>query len=1257
MTKRLLILFCAVVLLFAVTSLADRESVDESKLKTHSYGTAGTGEWKGVTESRAVVWDNGSTFEGIAASQVDITLDPILDPLVADDFLFDADQLVNDIHWIGGYWNGPPDDGDFDWEIIFYDDFGDGTKPGTVIASYYYTNAEVNETFLEGTPGGINYYNYSVDLPATLNFIAGTKYWVSMQGIGAYPPQSGIAYHQSPIALHEAVFRSNYFGYPDWTNGLEVFGYSMDLCFQLTYTEECNWIPGDDHKMHWPQLPDETGWAVNATQPLVLADDFLCMQTGWIKDVHWWGAWMNGIEGEVLTFVLSLHTDIPAAQSPTGYSMPGITLWEVEIPGMPGTPFDPPTMEGWYDPSQGLVVYDDHQPYYQYDVCLDEQYWVWQDSNTVYWLNISAIVAEPAVTQWGWKSTQDHWNDDAVYAFWGNLDWQELYEPSQSSQCDTVANGFYITVDPFGTFLDGFGENAFGEGWYFYPMEDWWNIWFYDHPFTYDNYKTGLIDFDVFPMDPGQPSYFEIAVNWSTDLWALDFPGIDRPPLPGEPEELYIGRQTLFAGELFEGHYTLDYMLPDYNPEWVSVDVRGYNYIIPGGVILHACCPKEPVQQSLDLAFVITGEAPSETGACCYDPTGGIIEAACVVMTQAECESLGGVYQGDDVPCSAPEACCLPDGSCIDADPLCCVNELGGVPQGVGTSCSPLEACCMPGVTCQMLDPLCCVDMGGVPQGVGSQCTQLEACCMNDGTCQMLDPVCCDDEGGVPQGAGTVCTAPRACCMQDGSCAMLDPLCCNDQGGVPSPIGSPTCLGDGDLNGTDDACEGGWQEGDDHKMHWPQLPDEDGWDVKSCFDVVLADDWRCSQTGPIKDFHFWGSWQHGLTGQITAFDIKIYSDLPAHQNPDGYSKPLELLWQGRFEDFGIVQFDPATMEGWYDPATGESLYNDHQQYFQYNIYIEDEQEWFPQFEDSIYWVSIYADVVDPATEWGWKSSEDHFNDDAVWRIPGGPDWEELYEPGGGGDMIVNAFFVEFDEQGNFMTGGGENAFDEGWYYYPWYDWWNVWFYDHPFAYDRYKTVHIEFDIFPHAPGPTWIELAVNWSTDIWSLEQPPGDSAPPLPGVDEDLYIGREILFASDYPEGHYFFDFVIPDYNPEWVSIDVRGFNFIIPEGFIAHTCAGAQSLDLAFVVTGEAPCDCLPGDANNSGNYNILDITHLINYLYKSGPPPTPYTLCSGDANCECAVNILDVTYLINFLYKFGPPPCDCPTWLSICGPPLRK
>jgi hypothetical protein len=64
--------------------------------------------------------------------------------------------------------------------------------------------------------------------------------------------------------------------------------------------------------------------------------------------------------------------------------------------------------------------------------------------------------------------------------------------------------------------------------------------------------------------------------------------------------------------------------------------------------------------------------------------------------------------------------------------------------------------------------------------------------------------------------------------------------------------------------------------------------------------------------------------------------------------------------------------------------------------------------------------------------------------------------------------------------------------------------------------------------------------------------------------------------------------------------------------------------------------------GDADGNGVVNILDITRLINYLYKDGEPPDPPE--AGDANGNGIVNILDITHLINFLYKDGPPPL-CP------------
>ena len=65
------------------------------------------------------------------------------------------------------------------------------------------------------------------------------------------------------------------------------------------------------------------------------------------------------------------------------------------------------------------------------------------------------------------------------------------------------------------------------------------------------------------------------------------------------------------------------------------------------------------------------------------------------------------------------------------------------------------------------------------------------------------------------------------------------------------------------------------------------------------------------------------------------------------------------------------------------------------------------------------------------------------------------------------------------------------------------------------------------------------------------------------------------------------------------------------------------------------------LYGDVNGDWSVDILDITFLINFLYKSGPPPPD--LNNGDPDGSCVINILDAAYLINYLYKGGAEPVE--------------
>ncbi|MFH1700605.1 MAG: dockerin type I repeat-containing protein, partial [Candidatus Zixiibacteriota bacterium] len=395
-----------------------------------------------------------------------------------------------------------------------------------------------------------------------------------------------------------------------------------------------------------------------------------------------------------------------------------------------------------------------------------------------------------------------------------------------------------------------------------------------------------------------------------------------------------------------------------------------------------------------------TGTSCSDTGACCYD------DGTCANFTWQEC-SLGSnqTFMGsgtecwgdgnqngmDDVCEQELQACCKDDGSCTMLIETTCLAE-EGMPMGPGTECGEPHACLMPWGDCMMIDTLCCIDHEGIIM-YDEECSTPQACVLEGDCIGDMDPLVCISNGGIPQGPGTSCGVEGACCKLDGSCEVLTwQECPLDVGDF---MGEGTTCADNNGNGKADECEG-WQG---HKMHYPQLPDEAGWDVLATAPAVMlaADDWQCGETGWIKDLHFWGSWKNGIEGQIVRFNVHIYPDVPAGQDKP-YSHPdYYMLWDRQITEFTIVPVESSTSQGWYDPDTEEYLTDDHQDYFRYDITLN-EEDWFWQEEGTIYWIAISAEVVDYENyQWGWKSSQDHFLDDAVWlSIPDG--WVELYEP-------------------------------------------------------------------------------------------------------------------------------------------------------------------------------------------------------------------------------------------------------------------
>jgi hypothetical protein len=204
-----------------------------------------------------------------------------------------------------------------------------------------------------------------------------------------------------------------------------------------------------------------------------------------------------------------------------------------------------------------------------------------------------------------------------------------------------------------------------------------------------------------------------------------------------------------------------------------------------------------------------------------------------------------------------------------------------------------------------------------------------------------------------------------------------------------------------------------WNVGEGYKMHFPQRPDTSGYDVNFRSPMIVADDWRCSETGPVKDIHFWFSARNDwlnlelpLDTQIFNIHVSIHADIPAGVGGVPFSRPGNLLWE-RDYNVGQVKIRQAGQgwQWWYDPANGALIPNDHRKIYQCNIAGITEP--FYQKKGTIYWLDI---SISSLNELGWKSSNQamypppwtnvHFQDDATWRPAPTANWQDIRYPSG-----------------------------------------------------------------------------------------------------------------------------------------------------------------------------------------------------------------------------------------------------------------
>ena len=226
--KGAIVLLIAIAMVFSTVAIADTQTKETPELNIIGQGSA--------TGARGqVVWDNDMEYSGLAAAQKDDEYPFYAE--CADDFHFEQTTEVCDVHWVGGYWQTGYGSAHWPWEITFYYDDGSGERPGAVfIGPLVFDNTQYTETLISDTGTSI-YYEISVDLPENYVFPPCEKFWISIRGVGIFPPQSGWGYHPG-IQLHSMIWKCELLGYPDWTDSYDIWGEDRDMCFQLTTKDE-----------------------------------------------------------------------------------------------------------------------------------------------------------------------------------------------------------------------------------------------------------------------------------------------------------------------------------------------------------------------------------------------------------------------------------------------------------------------------------------------------------------------------------------------------------------------------------------------------------------------------------------------------------------------------------------------------------------------------------------------------------------------------------------------------------------------------------------------------------------------------------------------------------------------------------------------------------------------------------------------------------------------------------------------------------
>ncbi len=520
---------------------------------------------------------------------------------------------------------------------------------------------------------------------------------------------------------------------------------------------------------------------------------------------------------------------------------------------------------------------------------------------------------------------------------------------------------YRIVLDTNGRYTSGDGH-GYGSGtWYSYPATGWYRQWFYNQPF--DPNGKGHLRYAVYiqAVDNTKPTILEVNVNWTTPSWSQL--KAKQPPLPKDTptagdEAKYMMSRGLYrvdSQSIKASAQSFTFTIDQYSPEWVSVDIRGQNAYVYGGVI------RESTSQ-LDF-----GDAPDTY-------------KTLLASDGARHTVVQGIYLGRAVDAEADGK----PGSSANGDDLDGDSDEDGI---VFTSpLSPGESATVE-VTASTQGYLnAWVDFNRDGSFAGSSTSKASP--SNDEqifTDQLLTPGVNRLSFRVPETAVKGITFARFRFNTRGLLSYWGLAADGEVEDYQVAIA-------GRLEPQVNSGKGG--------LKWSQAPQPfdaatpfilNAWGEPSGLHLrqIAADDWRCEEEGPISGFQWSGSfggWTRSALPQELplAFHIAIWSDSGTSSDPKAAGHPGTLVWET------FCTHWTWNIAGYYsDPRhTADDTC------FQFT-YLLSQNEWFyPQLTTEggkttpvVYWLSIAAfydpNAPAPAHPWAWTTRPHFFGAGAV----------------------------------------------------------------------------------------------------------------------------------------------------------------------------------------------------------------------------------------------------------------------------------